>query len=71
MRGCDDDRGHGVSLSNLRSWQNVGVGLWLQPARVKRYGEIARLLSFFLTAAGDVWLAFNILHCDRPGKSPR
>ncbi|MEX1127140.1 MAG: hypothetical protein WD227_00785 [Vicinamibacterales bacterium] len=44
------------------------MGLSLQPARLKRYGEIARLLA---AAAGGVWLAFNILHSDRPGKSPR
>ena len=34
----------GAPFGTATPWQNVGVGLSLQPGRLKRYGEIGRLL---------------------------
>ena len=62
-----------ITLGLLLASLIVGAAMLMRvetPFRIFGYPGFAMVL-FLAAAAGDVWLAFNNLHGDRPRKSPR
>ena len=62
-----------ITLGLLLASLIVGAAMLMRvETKFRIFGYPGFAMVFFLAAAaGGVWLAFNILHSDRPGKSPQ